>query len=64
MFINSPGATKVPENVQTRLLGEAAESALDVVAANFYGVLGTREPFATSSGVESFVGCHALNCYS
>ena len=36
----------------------------DVVAAAFYGVLGTCEPYATSSGVEAFVGCHALNCYS
>jgi hypothetical protein len=36
----------------------------NVVAAAFYGVLGEHEPYATSSGVEAFVGCHALNCYS
>ena len=35
----------------------------DVVAAAFYGVLGARAPYATESGVEAFVGCHALNCY-
>ncbi|MGI9099056.1 MAG: hypothetical protein ACR2H2_11320 [Solirubrobacteraceae bacterium] len=34
-----------------------------VVAAAFYGVLGARAPYATSSGVEAFVGCHALNCH-
>jgi hypothetical protein len=37
--------------------------AANVVAAAFYGVLGARAPYATSSGVEAFVGCHALNCY-
>lgn len=36
----------------------------NLVAAAFYGVLGRHEPYATSSGVEVFVGCHALNCYS
>lgn len=36
----------------------------NVVVAAFYGVLGARVPYATSSGVESFVGCHALNCYN
>lgn len=36
---------------------------VDVVAAAFYGVLGTRAPYATTSGVEALVGCHALNCY-
>lgn len=41
-----------------------AEPIIDVVEASFYGVLGAREPYATSSGVETFVGCHALNCYS
>jgi hypothetical protein len=35
----------------------------DVVAAAFYGVLGVRAPYATTSGVEALVGCHALNCY-
>jgi hypothetical protein len=35
----------------------------NVVVAAFYGVLGARAPYATSSGVEAFVGCHALNCY-
>ncbi|MGH2942032.1 MAG: hypothetical protein ACRDLN_04570 [Solirubrobacteraceae bacterium] len=35
-----------------------------VVDATFYGVLGVRPPYATSSGVEAFVGCHALNCYN
>jgi hypothetical protein len=35
-----------------------------VVTAAFYGVLGVRAPYATSSGVEAFVGCHALNCYN
>lgn len=35
----------------------------DVVAAAFYGVLGARAPYATTSGVEALVGCHALNCY-
>jgi hypothetical protein len=35
----------------------------NVVVAAFYGVLGTRAPYATTSGVEAFVGCHALNCY-
>lgn len=41
-----------------------AEPVIDVVEATFYGALGVREPYATSSGVETFVGCHALNCYS
>lgn len=36
----------------------------NVVVAAFYGVLGARVPYATSSGVEAFVGCHALNCYN
>jgi hypothetical protein len=36
---------------------------INVVTAAFYGVLGVRAPYATSSGVEAFVGCHALNCY-
>lgn len=36
---------------------------VDVVAAAFYGVLGARAPYATTSGVEALVGCHALNCY-
>jgi hypothetical protein len=35
----------------------------DVVVAAFYGVLGVRTPYATTSGVEALVGCHALNCY-
>jgi hypothetical protein len=35
----------------------------DVVAAAFHGVLGARPPYATTSGVEALVGCHALNCY-
>jgi hypothetical protein len=36
---------------------------INVVVATFYGVLGARAPYATASGVEAFVGCHALNCY-
>jgi len=44
---------------------EAAPTSVpSVVAATFYGVLGVRPPYATSSGVEAFVGCHALNCYN
>ena len=35
----------------------------DVVTAAFHGVLGARPPYATTSGVEALVGCHALNCY-
>lgn len=42
----------------------AVESALDVVSASFYGVLGMWKPYTTASGIEPFVGCHALNCYS
>jgi hypothetical protein len=41
-----------------------ATASPNVVAATFYGVLGVRPPYATSSGVEALVGCHALNCYN
>jgi hypothetical protein len=55
----------VIEPVERELAIESIPAApANIVAAAFYGVLGTREPYATSSGVEAFVGCHALNCYS
>ncbi len=44
--------------------GAVATASPNVVAAAFYGVLGVRPPYATSSGVEALVGCHALNCYN
>jgi hypothetical protein len=55
----------VAEPAERELRIESIPAApANLVAAAFYGVLGTREPYATSSGVEAFVGCHALNCYS
>jgi hypothetical protein len=42
---------------------QSIPALVDVVAAAFYGVLGARAPYATTSGVEALVGCHALNCY-
>jgi hypothetical protein len=36
----------------------------EVTELAFLGVLGVRTPRASSSGVEVFVGCHALNCYN
>lgn len=49
---------------RTREVTAKKPTSFDVVKSAFYGVLGTREPYATSSGVEAFVGVHALNCYN
>jgi hypothetical protein len=56
-------ATAETATSETRI-GPIPSPVADVVVAAFYGVLGARVPYATSSGVEAFVGCHALNCYN
>jgi hypothetical protein len=52
-------AVVAPAECEPPRIASIPDAPANVVAAAFYGVLGACKPYATSSGVEAFVGCHA-----